>query len=94
MSAGHSDLMSATISDRSRPAFPIDVGRGGGSPGVGCDLSHSPSRRVKRRRFRRLLAQTVAAELEAVGIVNDAVEDGVSEGRLTEYVRVPLFRID
>jgi hypothetical protein len=25
-------LMSATISDRSRPAIPIDVGRGGGSP--------------------------------------------------------------
>ena len=44
--------------------------------------------------FRRFLAQTIAAELEAVGIVNDAVEDGVSEGRLTEYLRVPLFRID
>ena len=25
-------LMSATCSDRSRPAVPIDVGRGGGSP--------------------------------------------------------------
>jgi len=31
-----------------------------------------------------LLAQTVAAELEAVGIVNDAVEDGVSECRLSD----------
>src|SRR5437764_5696599 len=34
--------------------------------------------------FRRLLTQTVAAELEAVGIVNDAVEDGVSECRLSD----------
>jgi hypothetical protein len=25
-------LMSATYSDRSRPAVPIDVGRGGGAP--------------------------------------------------------------
>ena len=32
MSAGHSELMSATCSDSSRPAVPIDVGRGGGSP--------------------------------------------------------------
>jgi hypothetical protein len=32
MSAGRSDLMSATCSDRSRPAVPIDVGRGGASP--------------------------------------------------------------
>jgi hypothetical protein len=32
MSAGHSELMSATCSDPSRPAVPIDVGRGGGSP--------------------------------------------------------------
>ena len=39
--------------------------------------------------FRRLLAQTVAAELEAVGIVNDAVEDGVSEGRLAEHNAMP-----
>jgi hypothetical protein len=32
MSAGRSDLISATCSDRSRPAVPIDVGRGGASP--------------------------------------------------------------
>jgi hypothetical protein len=32
MSAGRSELMSATCSDSSRPAVPIDVGRGGGSP--------------------------------------------------------------
>jgi beta-phosphoglucomutase-like phosphatase (HAD superfamily) len=32
-------LMSATCSDRSRPAVPIDVGRGGGRPLVGCHLS-------------------------------------------------------
>jgi hypothetical protein len=32
MSAGHFELMSATCSDSSRPAVPIDVGRGGGSP--------------------------------------------------------------
>jgi integrase/recombinase XerC len=34
MSAGHSELKSATCSDPSRPAVPIDVGRGGGSPAV------------------------------------------------------------
>jgi hypothetical protein len=27
MSAGHSEMMSATVSDPSRPAVPIDVGR-------------------------------------------------------------------
>src|SRR5438309_11942346 len=32
MSAGHSEPKSATCSDPSRPAVPIDVGRGGGSP--------------------------------------------------------------
>ena len=32
MSAGHSELKSATCSDSSRPAIPIDVGRGDGSP--------------------------------------------------------------
>jgi tight adherence protein C len=32
MSAGHSERKSATCSDLSRPAVPIDVGRGGGSP--------------------------------------------------------------
>jgi hypothetical protein len=40
------------------------------------------------------LAQAVAAELDAVGIVNDAIEDGVGQGGITEYLRVPLFRID
>jgi len=33
-SAGDSGLMSATHSDRSRPAVPVDVGRGGGARGL------------------------------------------------------------
>ncbi len=32
ISAGHSGLMSATCSDRCRPAVPIEVGRGGARP--------------------------------------------------------------
>jgi DNA repair ATPase RecN len=40
--------------------------------------------------FRRLLlAQTVAAKLETVGIVNDAVDDGVGECRLAEHGAMP-----
>ena len=34
-SAGDSGLMSATHSDGSRPAVPIDVGRGGAARGLG-----------------------------------------------------------
>ena len=39
--------------------------------------------------FRRLLAQAVAAELETVGIMNDAIEDGVSECGFAEHGAMP-----
>ena len=36
-----------------------------------------------------LLAQAVAAELQAVRVMNDPVEDGVSEGGLAEHGAMP-----
>ena len=33
-----------------------------------------------------LPAQRLAVELEAMGVVNDAVEDGVGDGRLADHV--------
>jgi hypothetical protein len=38
-------------------------------------------------------AQAVAGEIEAVGIVNEAVEDGVGVGRIPEYLMMPLILI-
>ena len=29
-----------------------------------------------------------------MGVVDEAVENGIGIGRVTEYLRVPLFRID
>jgi hypothetical protein len=51
----------------------------------GCDLSISDSAwssSVGLRRF--LLAQTVAAELQAMGVVNDAIQDGVGQGGIPD----------
>jgi len=39
-----------------------------------------------------LLAQAVAAELQAMGVVDDVVEDGVREGRLADQVAAPVNR--
>jgi hypothetical protein len=56
----------------------------------GCDLSMIGCRGSSADSFRRaLLAQAVAAELQAVGVMDDAVEDGVNEGRLTEHGAMP-----
>src|SRR5580704_15279475 len=53
----------------------------------GCDLSISGWAGSSGDRFRRvLLAQAVAAELQAMGVVNDPVEDGVGEGGLADQV--------
>ena len=41
--------------------------------------------------FGGLTAQAVAFELDAVCIVNDAVQDRIAEGGIAEHVRVPLF---
>jgi hypothetical protein len=37
------------------------------------------------------LAHAVAFEFDPVGVVDDAIEDGVGESWLTEHARVPLF---
>jgi hypothetical protein len=61
-----------------------------GRPLVGCHLFHSPLGRVSGGDFWRLLfAQTVALELEAMSIVDDAVEDGVSVCRVAEHGAMP-----
>src|SRR6266853_1589092 len=39
-----------------------------------------------------LLAQAVAAELQAMGVVNDAIEDGVGEGGLADQVMPAVNR--
>ena len=38
--------------------------------------------------------QRWAFEIDTMGAVDDAVENGVGQGGITEYLRVPLFRID
>jgi len=59
-------------------------------PLVGCDLSITRLVGSSGNDFRRLLpAQAVAAKLEAMGVVNDPVEDGVGEGWLAEYDWMP-----
>src|SRR4051795_13638999 len=51
----------------------------------GCDLSISDCTRSSGDALRRLLlAQTVAAELQAMGIVNDAIQDGVGQGGIPD----------
>ena len=39
-------------------------------------------------------AQGGALELDAVGAMEDAVEDGVGQSWIAEYHRLPPFRID
>ena len=57
----------------------------------GCDLSISGCARSSGDDLRRLLlAQTVTAELQAMGIVNDAVEDRVGQGGIPKTCRLPL----
>ena len=53
----------------------------------GCDLSITRCAGSSGDGFGRLLlAQTVALELQAMGVVDDPVEDGVGEGRLADQV--------
>src|SRR5947209_4667659 len=74
---------------------PIEVGRPFRlmSAGVaerplgGCDLSITRCAWSSGDGFGRLLlAQTVALELQAMGVVDDPVEDGVGEGGLADQV--------
>jgi hypothetical protein len=41
-----------------------------------------------------LLAQTVAFELQAMGVVDDAIEDGVGEGGLADQVMPGRLGLD
>src|SRR4051794_3824770 len=86
-------MMSAGHSDRSRPPVPIEVGRPFRlmSAGVaerpldGCDLSISGCTRSSGDGLQRLLlAQAVAAELQAMSIVNDAIQDGVGQSGIPD----------
>src|SRR5262252_3327062 len=56
-------------------------------PLVGCDLSITGCMGSSGDGFGLvLLAQTVTSELQSVSIVDDAVEDGVGQGRLANQV--------
>jgi len=85
-------MMSATCSDRSWPADPIDVRRGGGALD-GSDLSMTGCIGSSSAGLGRpLLAQTVAAEQQAVSVMDEPVEDGIGEGRLTDQVAPAVDR--
>jgi hypothetical protein len=61
-----------------------------GRPLVGCHLSIARWVGSSGGDFwRLLLAQAVALELEAMSIVDDAVEDGVGEGGFAEHGAIP-----
>src|SRR5713226_993674 len=64
--------MSAGVADRPLGGCDLSITRCAGSSGDGFG--------------RLLLAQTVALELQAMGVVDDPVEDGVGEGRLADQV--------
>jgi hypothetical protein len=42
---------------------------------------------------RLLLSQAIAAELQAMGVVNDAIQDGVGQGGVTDAFMMPPFSI-
>src|SRR3954469_22060010 len=57
----------------------------------GCDLSISDCTRSSSDGLRRLLlAQTVAAELQAMGIVNDEIQDGVGNDGTPDQAVPPV----
>ena len=58
-----------------------------GRPLVGCDLSITDWVGSSGGDFQRLLlAQTVALELQAMRVVDDAVEDGVGKGGSADHI--------
>src|SRR4051794_14704561 len=95
-------MMSAGHSDRSRPPVPIEVGRPFRlmSAGVverpldGCDLSIGGCTRSSGEGLQcPLFSQAVAAELQAMGIVNDAIQDRVGQGGIPDAFMTPPFSI-
>jgi hypothetical protein len=82
-------VQSAACSDGCRPAVPLEVGRGGIRPAdqvqsLTCGGWWSSGGLVGDA-----LAQGIAAELEAVGVVDQAVEHGIGERRNPKYRRMP-----
>ena len=64
-------MMSAGVAERPLGGCDLSITRCAGSSGDGFG--------------RLLLAQTVALELQAMGVVDDPVEDGVGKGGLAEH---------
>ena len=64
-----------------------------GRPLVGGDLSMVAPARSSGDGLGGFLAQGIAAQLEAVGIVDDAIQDRVGEGRIADQV-VPAIDRD
>ena len=62
-----------------------------GRPLVGGDLSMVAPARSSGDGLGGFLAQGIAAQLEAVGIVDDAIQDRVGQGRIAEHHRLPLL---
>ena len=88
---GHGFRLNATMrSDRRRPPVPTKAAGvslpafGVGSDFLGC---------VKFGTLRSDLSHAVSIECEAVSIVDEAVEDGVGDGRITEHCRAPQSSI-
>jgi hypothetical protein len=60
-----------------------------GRPLVGGDLSMVAAARSSGDGLGSFLAQGFAAQLEAVGIVDDAIQDCVGEGGITQHGVLP-----
>ena len=72
-------MMSAGVAER-----PLD----------GCDLSISGCTQSSGEGlWCLLLAQAVAAELQAMGVVNDAIQDSVGQGGIPDAFMMPPFSI-
>lgn len=56
---------------------------------VGSRSFALPGVRAGRLPQTALLAHAFAGEIEAIGIVKDAIEDGIGEGWITEYAEMP-----
>lgn len=60
-----------------------------GRPLVGDDLSMVVPARSSDDGLAGLLAQRIATQLKPVGIVDDAIQNRVGEGRILEHRRLP-----
>jgi hypothetical protein len=83
-------LNAAKRSDRKRPPVPIEGGRVVAGMGSGSGFLGG----VKIGALGGDLTHAVSVEGEAVGVVDEAVEDGVGDGGIADHCRMPLFQID